>query len=351
MENSAPKRQNADLKVGISLPGTDKLFYDKLTTEKNLLIQIKKASTKIDTNQSINLKVNEKEISLSKEEISNENLKELLYTKLNTSNPNLKNNMEKQEHTPGVNDPDKNLKFLKDQIKFLGFGESEKLHKELIDKFMSNDKDFSIKTKSDKATFNKAEFILNFKRSETTGKVFFNSFDTNLKNEKRDTDITQNFSTSKEKFTAQQSINLLEGRSVKTQIEKEGVKKDVFVELKLKEDKNEYGNYQKNYYHEGYGVSAEKAVAKEKFIFQDDKHKDITLKSLEKGNVVNAKFHHPQTDEVMSGKAVLNVQYKSVMLYDSDMKRVNSNEKSFVKDPGETEENSTRKQESQSRKM
>lgn len=283
----------------------------------------------------------------------NPNTIEYYKEKVNAENPNTNKGTEQSQQPQQElsETQSKNLSFLKDQIKYLGFGEDPNLHKELTEKFNSNAKEFSVNLTSDKATFHKTDFQLNFNRSESTGRVFFNSFDTTLSNDKRNVSVSQNFSTTKENFTAKESINLLEGRSVKTEIERNGVKETAFVELKLKEEKNQYGNFQKQHYYQNYGTDAAKALSKEKFIFQDDKHKDITIKSLEKGNVVNAKFINPQTDKEITGKAVLNVAYKTVNLYDENMKRLNGNEKAFVKDLGESEENNTRKQQSQSRSM
>jgi hypothetical protein len=42
-------------------------------------------------------------------------------------------------------------KYLKDQLKYLGFGEGEKLHKDLADGINSAEKNFEIKATTDKA--------------------------------------------------------------------------------------------------------------------------------------------------------------------------------------------------------
>ena len=86
---------------------------------------------------------------------------------------------------------------------------------------------------------------------------------------------------------------------------------------------------------------------KSNLVFGNEKHKEITQKSLEKGNIVSVKFE--QNNKVTEGKAVLNPQYKMLNLYDNKMKRVNSNEQAFQKDHSET--NEVKNQQNYSRKM
>src|SRR5690606_1409492 len=105
--------------------------------------------------------------------------------------------------------------YLKKQMMYLGFGEDEKLHKDLEKGINSPDQQFEIKTTSDKTLpGNKADFTLNYNKTEKGG-IFLNSYDANLTNEKGDS-IFQNFRVSREdSFTAKEAVNLLEGRCVK----------------------------------------------------------------------------------------------------------------------------------------
>ena len=61
-------------------------------------------------------------------------------------------------------------------------------------------------------------------------------------------------------------------------------------------------------------------ILNSRHIFDKPEHKDNTVKSLEKGNIVKAKFEHEGRE--IEGKAVLNVQYKNINLYDNGMNRL-----------------------------
>ena len=215
-------------------------------------------------------------------------------------------------------------KYLKDQLKYLGFGEGEKLHKDLADGINSAEKNFEIKTTTDKALpGNEVNFTLKFSKSEQGG-VFFNSYDAALKNDK--VDILQNFKVNKDNsFTAKEAINLLEGRAVKIEFNnpKTEQKETAFIKLDLAKEKNQYGNYDFQSFHQNYGVDTKEIVEKSNLVFDKPEYKDNVIKSLEKGNVVKVKFE--LDDKVIEGKAVLNPQYKNLNLYDNDMNRINTN--------------------------
>ena len=216
------------------------------------------------------------------------------------------------------------VQYLKDQMKYLGFGEGEKLHKDLADGINSAEKNFEIKATTDKALpGNEVNFTLKFSKSEQGG-VFFNSYDAALKNDK--VDILQNFKVNKDNsFTAKEAINLLEGRAVKIEFNnpKTEQKETAFVKLDLAKEKNQYGNYDFQSFHQNYGVDTKEIVEKSNLVFDKPEYKDNVIKSLEKGNVVKVKFE--LDDKVIEGKAVLNPQYKNLNLYDNDMNRINTN--------------------------
>ncbi|WP_312304111.1 hypothetical protein [Chryseobacterium sp.] len=217
------------------------------------------------------------------------------------------------------------VQYLKDQLKYLGFGEDEKLHKDLEKCIKSTKQQFEIKAVSDKALpGNTVDFVLKFNKSENGG-VFFNSYLATLKNEK-DESFSHNFYVSKENtFTAKEAVNLLEGRSVK--IEFHNPKTDqvepAFVKLDFKEPKTEKGNYNFQNFYKNYAIDTAEIVEKSNLVFDKPEYKENTIKSLEKGNVVKVKFE--LEDGVIEGKAVLNPQYKNLNLYDMDMNRINTN--------------------------
>ena len=219
----------------------------------------------------------------------------------------------------------KNMEYLVDQVKFLGFGQDEKLQEKLKSMVSSDQKQFTIAISSDKTSFqNKMNFNLHFNKADT-GTVFFNKFEAHLTNESKGTDLQHTFAVKNNGFTAKQAINLLEGRAVKTEIKNPntGEKETAFVKLKLNEPKNENGNFKLQVFNKNYGVNAASIVERSNLVFKDEKHKEITIKSLEKGNIVAVKFKSEEKEQ--EGKAILNPQYKTLNLYDQNLKRLNTN--------------------------
>lgn len=215
--------------------------------------------------------------------------------------------------------------YLKNQMKYLGFGEDEKLHKDLEKGLNSQKQEFQIKTTSDKTLpGNKADFAVNFKKSEQGG-VFLNSYDAKLTKESGE-EISHRFWVNRNSsFTAKEAINLMEGRSVKIEFHnpKSDQKETAFVQFDFDEPKTEKGNYMFQNFYEKYGVDTKKIAEKSNLIFDKPEYKDNTIKSLEKGNIVKVKFD--LDDKIIEGKAILDPQNRNLKLYDSDMNRLNTN--------------------------
>lgn len=351
MENqeTKPKRQKADIDLKIELPNSEKPFFEKKSTENNMFSQIKKAGSKLESEQTLNVSVNGKNIELSKNEIENPKLTEVVAGKL-APEKEVKHQAQGQKE-PNTIPMEKNLDYLKDQIKFLGFGESADLHSTLEQKLKEKSEAFAITIPSDKGMFqNQVNHTLFFKKSANSDTVFFNSFNTDLTMPNTGEVRSHSFAVKNNGFTAKESINLLEGRAVKTEIKNKingDVMEPAFVKLKLKEEKNEYGNYKMQVFNERYGVNTAEIADRFKLKFEDDKHKSITLKSLDKGNIVSVKFQ--DHGKVVDGKAILNPQYKSLNLYDKNMKRLKVDAPSAKADI--KAENTNKAQKSHSRKM
>ena len=230
--------------------------------------------------------------------------------------------------TPNIMETQKEfdqVEYLKNQMKYLGFGEGEKLHKDLEKGIKSKNQQFEIKTTSDKALpENKVDFTLKFNKTDSGG-IFLNSYNAKLTNEKNE-EISHNFPVNRENtFTAKEAINLLEGRSVKIEFHnpKSDQQETAFVQFNFDEPKTEKGNYMFQNFYKNYGVETDKIVEKSNLIFDKPEYKENTIKSLEKGNIVKVKFE--QDDKVIEGKAILNPQNRNLKLYDSDMNRINTN--------------------------
>ncbi|NMR35312.1 hypothetical protein HIO71_14085 [Chryseobacterium aquaticum] len=217
------------------------------------------------------------------------------------------------------------VKYLKDQVKYLGFGEDEKLHKDLEKGINSKKQEFEIKTTSDKTLpENKVDFTLKFNKSESGG-VFLNSYNAKLTNNKNE-ELSHNFPVSLDNsFTAKEAVNLLEGRSVKIEFlnPKSEQVEPAFVQFNFNEPKTEKGNYYFQNFYKNYGVDTAKIVEKSNLVFDKPEWKESAIKSLEKGNVLKVKYK--ENDQVIEGKAVLDPQNRNLKLYDNDMNRLNTN--------------------------
>lgn len=224
------------------------------------------------------------------------------------------------------------LNYLKNQVKYLGMGESEKLHKDLENAILSPEKNVNVQVEynnPDKLMKgNTISFNLHIGKGEQGG-VFLNSYTANL-TMKNGEERTQSFKVQKENnITAKEAINLLEGRAVK--IEHDRVDKETgeisrtesFIKLKLKDEKTEYGNYKYEWYNKGYGVDVDDIMKKSNLVFADDTQRERTKKHLEKGNITEVSFVHDKKE--IKGFAVLNPQYKQLNLYDNGMNRLNTN--------------------------
>lgn len=362
MENSIFETKKAELQVKIELPKQEKPFFEKMSTPNNLATQIQKAGQKLDEKESLKVSINGTSIEIPKEKTEKGNVLETVQSEYEKAQKPISNqketaeNKENQQNQNPQNDSSEtqkektNYDVLKDQIKYLGFGEGASLLTKLSEKLDSQEKEFSLSLASDKASFknNEVSFQLNFQKSANNEKVYLNTFLANLKNEKKGVDLSHTFSA-KGNFTAKEAINLLEGRAVKTEIfnQKNNQNEEAFVKLKLNEEKNEKGNFKLQVFNKNYGIDVSKIMDKSNLVFGNEKHKEITQKSLEKGNIVSVKFE--QNNKVTEGKAVLNPQYKMLNLYDNKMKRMNSNEQAFRKDHSET--NEVKNQQNYSRKM
>lgn len=334
METQQENVQNFIVKMVFSDHGKTQTELDKerLQEYKNLTPEEKNMVKEMGVREAINLieEVGEKTISQEGIKKTQEHFERII-------NEAEKEQTTKQEEKIKPPIESAQLDYLKNQLKYLGFGESNKLHQNLEKGINSNEKTFKIQTQSDRAMQgNEVNFTLNFNKSEKGG-VFLNSFNATLKNEIGE-ERTHNFGVNH--FTAKEAVNLLEGRSVKTEFKEN---EPVFVKLNFAEEKNEYGNFKfQTYNQQAYGVDTAKIVEKSGLIFDKPEHKDNTVKSLEKGNIVKVKFN--LDNKITEGNAVLNPQYKTLNLYDKEMNRLNTNKPIQGLDTQQQEKNNIRQQ-------
>ena len=213
---------------------------------------------------------------------------------------------------------EQNLEYLKDNIKYMGFG--EKLNEQLENNLKQGKDDFQLDFK---AEVNKKPFeaSLHFRKSDSSEMYFFNSFDASLQKgngEKAD----QTFYLNKGKgITAKEAYNLLDGRAVHKELtNKENVPYKAWVQLDF-QNKDKNNNFEVKQFHENYGFDLKEAVGKYAITELKDSEKEKSLlQSLQKGNIQSVTIEKDGSSHKIFIEA--NPQFKSVSLYDGQMKRV-----------------------------
>lgn len=213
---------------------------------------------------------------------------------------------------------EKNFEYLKDNIKYMGFG--EKLNEQLENNLKQGKDEFQLgfKTEINKKPF---EANLNFRKSDNTDMYFFNSYNASLQRSNGEK-VDQTFYLNHSKgVTAKEAYNLLEGRSVhKDLVNKDDVPYKAWIQLDFKErDKN--NNHKVDQFHENYGFDLKAAVSKFPVTDLKDPEKEKALmQSLQKGNVQSVAIEKDGSTHKIFIEA--NPQFKTVNLFDGQMKRV-----------------------------
>lgn len=219
---------------------------------------------------------------------------------------------------------DKNHDFLKDQLKYTGFGEEAQA--QLRNNLMKAQNEFSIKQVT---AYGKDELSvsLNFKKSTNTDLYFFNNYRAELQKPGSDAKISQTFYVNNEgrNITQKEAYNLLDGRSVnKDLVSKDGQIHNAWIKLNFKETAAS-GNYKMRQFSPQYGFDLEKSL--EKFPVKellDPKERVKLLESLERGNRQAVTFKGEDGEQKRFIEA--NPQFKSVTVYDDSQKRIRHQE-------------------------
>lgn len=217
-----------------------------------------------------------------------------------------------------------NAEFLKKSLLNLGFG--DKLNGELDKQIASKTPEFKLGLQHE---FNQkmVDYTLHFKAGDNQDMYFFNKYDATV-NHKDDPakNIDQTFFINKGSgITAKEAFNLMEGRAVHKQLYNlEGQKYQAWLML---DDKNltDNGNKKIKHYHENYGYDIDKVIAgkgiKE---LEDPKAKEELMYSLKKGNAQQVTVGGQDGDKKYFIAA--NPQFKTVDLYDHQMKKIKREE-------------------------
>jgi len=212
----------------------------------------------------------------------------------------------------------KNFEYLKDQVKYTGFGDA--LENDLKQKIEAGQPDFKLdyQTKYGNDTVNAT---LNFSQSKQSDMYFFNSYQVNLQKENSAENMEQTFYINKgSNITLKEAYNLMEGRSVNKDLtNKEGQVYNAWVQMDFKQS-DDNGNFKLKHYHENYGYDLEAALSKHpiKELTNAD-FKDSLMDSLKKGNLQSVTFQNNGTEQKQFIEA--NPQFKTINIYDSSMQR------------------------------
>jgi uncharacterized glyoxalase superfamily protein PhnB len=226
---------------------------------------------------------------------------------------------------------EENLKYLQNNLKYLGFG--EQMNAALKESIVHAPQGFNLQSptiempdpaKRYEPEFgDKVSYLLNFSKSKETDMYFFNSYQATLKKAGETDLITQTFYINKGKgVTAKESYNLLSDRAVnKDVVLKSGEKANLWLKLDFTEKVD--GKYAMKNFGEKYGFDLSATI--DRFMISDLEKpgfKDQLMKSLQRGNVHEVSFSRDGRET--KGFVAANPQYKTLDFYDAGMKSVYS---------------------------
>jgi hypothetical protein len=217
---------------------------------------------------------------------------------------------------------EKNFDYLKEDIKYKGFG--EKLSEDLEKALRAGAPEFqlTLSTEVNKKPF---EAVLNFRKSDNSDLYFFNSYQASLQRSNGEK-VEQKFYLNNGKgVTAKEAYNLLEGRAVHKELAtKEGATYKAWIQLDFdKKDKN--NNHEVKQYHEAYGYDLKAALSKYPISEMEKGEEKALLQSLQKGNIQAITMDKDGVSTKMFVEA--NPQYKTVTLYDNNLRMLGKDQR------------------------
>lgn len=214
---------------------------------------------------------------------------------------------------------EKNFEYLKDQLKYSGFGEA--MHEELREKLEKQSPEFKLFHQME---VGKDQLVstLHFSKSNQSDMYFFNKYELTMKQGQSSEIKKQTFNNN---ITLKEGYNLVKGRSVhKSLTNKEGENYQAWLQLDQKtQDAN--GNYKIQQYHQNYGYDLEKELAR--YPIQELNNvdeKQMLMRSLERGNRQAVNIQQEGNEQKVFIEA--NPQYKTLNFYDQHMKPMRSQE-------------------------
>jgi hypothetical protein len=213
----------------------------------------------------------------------------------------------------------KNYDFLKDGLKYLGFGEG--LSKKLEEGLASGKSEFQLNTVNEYGK-DKVNYSLDFKKSDQSDMYFFNKYQASFKPEGDAPEKSQTFYIKKNSgITAKESYNLLNGRSVNKDLTNaEGQPYNAWMQLDWSQ-KDDKGNHKFKMIHQAYGYDLAKELEKHPIKeLNEPVTKERLMQSLERGNLHQVTFVKADKEDKMFIEA--NPQFKTLNIYDGNLKKV-----------------------------
>jgi len=228
----------------------------------------------------------------------------------------------------------KNFEYLRDQVKYTGFGEG--LENDLKEKLSKQPQDFTLKHNVQYGN-DMAAMELHFSKSKQSDMYFFNSYKVSLKKENVPDTMEQTFYMNKSNnITLKEAYNLMSGRAVNKDLtNKDNQLYNAWVQMDFKQaDSN--GNYKLKQYHQNYGFDLDLVLAKHPIKeLGNDEHKSNLVDSLKKGNRQSITFIRDGAEQKNYIEA--NPQFKTITIYDSNMQRLGNRQSRTEKhDEGES---------------
>ena len=215
----------------------------------------------------------------------------------------------------------KNFEYLRDQIKFTGFGEG--LEDNLRTAIEKGRPEFKLNHYTQYGN-DTVMSELNFSQSKQSDMYFFNSYQVSLQKEGATEKMEQNFYINKgNSITLKEAYNLMSGRAVNKDLtNKEGQVFNTWIQMDFKES-NDNGNFKLKHYHQNYGYDLEASLAKHPIReLTNEAFKSNLIESLKKGNLQSVTFQKEGTDQKLYIEA--SPQFKTIHIYDSNMQRLDN---------------------------
>jgi hypothetical protein len=215
-----------------------------------------------------------------------------------------------------------NLEFLKKSLLNLGFG--EQVNKALEKSIEKKEPEFALTARHE---FNQqnVDYNLHFKAGNTDEMYFFNKFEAKL-NKGKEQEQTQSFYINKGNgITAKEAFNLMEGRAVHKQLfNKDGEKYNAWLQLD-NDNLTQNGNKEIKRFNENYGFDLESVLSgkgiKE---LNTPEGTENLYRSLKKGNAQQITVE--QNGEEKKYFIAASPQFKTIDLYDHQMKKIKREE-------------------------